>query len=297
MVTERANAKINLFLSVGETRADGYHDLASAMQTVSLCDTLTIQYLPGEFTKIRMEISGADGLPTDCRNLAYRAAEAFLKKTGRRGEVEIKLTKRIPMAAGLGGGSADAAAVLRGLNKLCGSPLSKEELCALGEALGADVPFCILGGCAYATGVGERLLPFSSLPQDLVFVVACGGEGVSTKEAYALIDESREAKKGFFQAPAPDLFSDALAGEELARILPYFCNDFEGVIEPLRPTVTEIKSAMKDCGAIFSMMSGSGPSVFGIFPDLQSGDSACQTLQKRGIAAFLCHPAKAYFPN
>ena len=297
MVTERANAKINLFLSVGKRRADGYHDLVSAMQTLSLCDTLTIQYLPGEFTKIRLEISGADGLPTDCRNLAYRAVEAFLKKTGRRGEVEIKLTKRIPMAAGLGGGSADAAAVLRGLNKLCGHPLSKETLCALGETLGADVPFCILGGCAYATGVGDRLTPLASLPQDLVFVVACGGEGVSTKEAYGLIDESREANKAFSQVPAPDAFSDLLAKEDLDLVLPYFSNDFEGVIEHLRPTVTEIKTAMKNRGATFAMMSGSGPSVFGIFPDLQSGDAACKEFESRGIAAFLCHPAKAYFQN
>lgn len=293
MVIERANAKINLFLSVGDKRQDGYHDLVSAMQTVSLCDTLTIGYLPSEFTRIRLEISGADGLPADCRNLAYRAVEAFFQKTGRRGEVEIKLTKRIPMAAGLGGGSADAAAVLRGLNKLCGSPLSTDELCALGATLGADVPFCIVGGCALAEGIGERLMQLSTLPQDIVLVVACGGEGVSTKEAYGKIDEKRETGEVAFRAPAPEAFSKALAAGCINDLTPYFFNDFEDVIEPLRPTVSEIKNLMKDSGASFAMMSGSGPSVFGIFPDPQAGDMACKELEKRGIASFLCHPAKA----
>ena len=293
MIIERANAKINLFLSVGGKRPDGYHDLASAMHTLSLCDTLSLDYTPGEFARIRLEISGGGDLPCDCRNLAYRAAEAFLAATGRRGEVGIRLSKRIPMAAGLGGGSADAAAVLRGLNRLCGSPLSKEELCTLGSSLGADVPFCVLGGCALAEGVGEKLTPILTLPQDAVFVVACGGEGVSTKEAYGMIDAKRE-DNALFRVPEKERFTDAIAQGDPALVLPYLFNDFESVIEPLRPTVTEIKKVMRDLGATFSMMSGSGPAVFGIFSNLQAGDAACAALSAGGIPAFLCHPTKAY---
>lgn len=291
MQIERANAKLNLLLAVGKKRADGYHDLVSVMQSVSLCDLLTIDYHPGLSTKISLDISGNDELPTDCRNLAFRAAEAFLKKTGRRGEVTLRLEKRIPTAAGLGGGSADAAAVLRGLNRLSGSPLSVEELCEIGLTLGADLPFCILGGCAIAKGVGERLTKISPMPQTPL-LIACGGEGVSTKEAYAAVDDFRlqNVRDLLSHSPDPEAIAKAFSENDLSAALPCFYNDFEGVIENLRPAVRAIKDTMKAHGSLFSMMSGSGPSVFGIFPDLASADAACKALNERNISAFLCHP-------
>ncbi|MBQ7173204.1 MAG: 4-(cytidine 5'-diphospho)-2-C-methyl-D-erythritol kinase [Clostridia bacterium] len=288
MQVERANAKLNLLLSVEGKRPDGYHELVSVMQTVSLCDLVTIDYRPESFTKISLDVSGAARLPGDCTNLAYRAAEAFLTATGRRGEVILRLEKHIPMAAGLGGGSADAAAVLRGLNRLCGSPLSKEELCWLGRTLGADVPFCIVGGTSLATGVGEKLSSISPMPQCAI-VVACGGKGVSTKEAYAIIDEAKQKRQAL-----PDAIAKAFEEKDLAAAFPCFYNDFETVVEPLRPMVREIKTTMKESGALFSMMSGSGPSVFGIFPDPKTADTCQAALPQKGISAFVCHPTGAY---
>ena len=290
MRTERANAKLNLLLSVGSKRPDGYHDLVSVMQTVSLCDLVTIDYRPGLSTKITLDISGAV-LPSDCRNLAYRAAEEFLKKADRRGEVLLHLEKHIPMAAGLGGGSADAAAVLRGLNLLCGSPLSKAELCKLGATLGADVPFCVVGGSAVAQGVGELLTTIPMMPQTSI-VVACGGEGVSTKEAYSAIDDLPPKSK---KTPNPEAVKSAFLEGDLAGAFPLFFNDFEAVVEDRRPLVGKIKEAMKESGATFTMMSGSGPSVFGIFPDLRKAGECQLALEKQGVSAFVCHPTKAYF--
>ena len=141
MRTERANAKINLYLDVVGRRENGYHNVISLMQTVSLCDLVTLEFRPGLHTSIHLSASGNDAMPLDCRNLAWRAAERYLVRTGLSGEVLISIEKHIPMAAGLAGGSSDAAAVLRGLNRLCGERLSLSELCALGAELGADIPF------------------------------------------------------------------------------------------------------------------------------------------------------------
>ena len=290
MRTERANAKLNLLLSVGSKRPDGYHDLVSVMQTISLCDLVTIDYRPGLSTKITLDLSGAD-LPSDCRNLAYRAAEAFFKQTERRGEVLLHLEKHIPVAAGLGGGSADAAAVLRGLNRLCGDPLSKDELCNLGATLGADVPFCLVGGCALAKGIGELLTPVAMMPQCSI-VLACGGEGVSTKEAYAAIDDLPSELK---RTPYTERLEEAFAKGDLFEAIPHFFNDFECVVEAKRPMVGKIKSVMNVHGAAFCMMSGSGPSVFGIFNDEKNAGACQSALAESGVSAFVCHPAKPYF--
>lgn len=150
MHTERANAKINLYLDMVGRRENGYHDLYTLMQTVSLCDLISVDFRPSIHTSITLQASGNDKMPLDCRNLAWRAAELFLQRAERSGEVRIIIEKHIPMAAGLAGGSTDAAAVLRALNKLTGDPLTVEELCEIGAKLGADVPFCVVGGFAIA---------------------------------------------------------------------------------------------------------------------------------------------------
>ena len=173
MHTERANAKINTYLNILSRRPNGYHDIVSVMQTVSLCDLVSVEFTPKSQSKIALSISGNAELPTDQSNLAAIAAERFLQRANLSGEVQITIQKHIPVCAGLGGGSADAAAVLRALNTLCGDPFTVEELCKIGFAIGADVPFCIRGGTMLATGVGEVLERAPKMP-DCALVIAMG---------------------------------------------------------------------------------------------------------------------------
>lgn len=294
MRTERANAKINVYLDVTGRRENGYHNILSIMQTVSLCDLVSIDYRPGRHTSIHLDASGNDAMPTDCRNLAWRAAEKFLQRAGRSGEVHIIIEKHIPMAAGLAGGSADAAAVLRGLNALCGSPLSADELCELGATLGADVPFCIRGGAARVTGIGEQMTSIAPMPQGYL-VVACRGEGVSTPWAYGELDR----KYDFFQvAKAPDnrptSIENAWKNGDLTGSCRYFFNLFEEVVPTARQDVDDIKREMLACGAVRSMMSGSGPSVLGVFERAEDAARAAETLTAAGAVAYVCHPTGAY---
>lgn len=290
MRTERANAKINLYLDVTGRRENGYHNIYSIMQTVSLCDLVSIDFHAGEHTSIHLEASGNDAMPTDCRNLAWRAAEKFLQAAGIRGVVHIIIQKRIPMAAGLAGGSADAAAVLRGLNAISGTPMTEEALCALGATLGADIPFCIRGGAALVSGIGECMEDFPVMP-DGHLVVACRGEGVSTPWAYGELDR----KYNNFQAPknADDrvtVIKNAWEKGDLLASSKHFFNLFEEVVTKTHPDVTLIKSTMEAHGAVRAMMSGSGPSVFGVFESAEDADAACRALLATGAEAFVCHP-------
>lgn len=290
MRMERANAKINLYLNIVGRRENGYHDLVSIMQTVSLCDLVSIDFHPSEHTSITLRASGNDAMPTDCRNLAWRAAELFLGAVGRSGEVRITIEKHIPMAAGLAGGSSDAAAVLRGLNALTGSPMTEAELCVLGARLGADIPFCIVGGSALVTGIGDRLEPIDSMPI-CPMVVACQGEGVSTPAAYGKLD----ALHGFFVEPTPsdpraERILSALRTGTIADACVDFYNMFEEVVPTEQPYVNRIKQIMTEGGAIRAMMSGSGPSVFGVFSTVEDATRVCEALRQSGAAAFVCEP-------
>ena len=294
MRTERANAKINLYLDVVSRRDNGYHNLVSLMQTVSLCDLVTVDFSPSSHTSIRLQASGNDQMPLDCRNLAWRAAELFLGTVKRSGEVCITIEKHIPMAAGLAGGSSDAAAVLRALNRLCGEPLNGEELCALGANLGADVPFCIRGGGALVTGIGECLEEIPSMP-DCSMVVACMGEGVSTPWAYGRLDERYDG----FTAPKEEdpRVREILKCVERGEIMPacdHFYNIFEEVVPQAQSCVDRLKNSMIQNDAVCAMMSGSGPSVFGVFETARSAENACAALREMGAAAFVCHPCDAY---
>ncbi len=293
MRTERANAKINLYLDVTSRRENGYHNIVSMMQTVSLCDLVTVNFRPSGHTSIHLNASGNDRMPLDCRNLAWRAAELFLTETGRTGEVGITIEKHIPMAAGLAGGSSDAAAVLRGLNALCGSPLSVEALCTLGSRLGADIPFCIVGGSCLVQGIGEKLSECPSAP-DVPMVVACKGEGVSTPWAYGQLDERYN---GFAQERSEEQIQpllSALQAQNAAEAAKHVYNIFEEVVPAVQKDVNLLKSTMREEGAIVSMMSGSGPSVFGMFESYEAADRACNRLKSLGAAAFVCHPQGKY---
>lgn len=290
MRTERANAKINLYLNIVSRRENGYHNLESVMQTVSLCDLVTVDFHPSSHAKIDLRASGNADMPTDCRNLAWRAAERYLEATGLRGEVQIFIEKHIPMAAGLAGGSADAAAVLRGLNRLCGSRLSVRELCAIGERLGADVPFCIVGGTSLVTGIGEQLNELSPMPACFL-VVACMGEGISTPWAYGKLDEAHE--NFTLQAPKDtrlQMLCECLKNDNISTVCTCFFNIFEEVVPSVQPYVERLKKELNAHGAICSMMSGSGPSVFGVFDTAEKAQGACEVLLKQGAAAFVCRP-------
>ena len=295
MKTERANAKINLYLNVVGRRENGYHDIVSIMQTVSLCDLVTVRYHAGAHFSVHLSASGNDAMPTDCRNLAWRAAELYLGAIGQSGEVSISIEKHIPMAAGLAGGSADAAAVLRALNTLCNHRLSVSELCALGAKLGADIPFCIVGGGALVEGIGERLTEIASMPT-CPMVVACMGDGVSTPWGYGKLDElhSNFADVTDTSDPRAARIADVMQNGSVFDAYGDFYNIFEEVVPDVQPHVNRIKRLMTDCGALRAMMSGSGPSVFGVFQTAEDAVNACERLQKMGASAFVCHPRPKY---
>jgi 4-diphosphocytidyl-2-C-methyl-D-erythritol kinase len=308
-ITKNAYAKINLFLDITGRRPDGYHTIAGVMQAVSLCDRVTVEvteptgiYLcplgprPGMAESMELTCTRPD-LPTDSRNLAWRAAEAFLSATGRGcRRLSIHIEKHIPAAAGMAGGSTDAAAVLTSLNELFDAPLSPAELCRVGLTLGADVPFCILGGAHTTEGIGEVLTPIPPLP-DCDLVVACGGEGVSTPAAYKALDTLH---KNF--APAAYIprtaelaaLQNALRQNDLSAACASVFNVFEAAVLPTHSRAGAIKDALLRAGAVTALMSGSGPSVFGVF---RKGDTAAETaldtLRSMNVPAWLCTPVSS----
>lgn len=284
MHTEYAFAKINLSLDVTGRRADGYHELVSVMQTLSLCDTLT-------FTRaadgISLKTNGS--LACDRSNLVVRAAEAYFAATGEPFGVAITLEKRIPMQAGLGGGSADAAATLRALNAMDGERFSRAQLCEIAATIGADVPFCIMGGTQICRGVGERMTAAESRLRAFV-VVAMRGEGVSTPVAFGALD----AKYGDFAgmaACAEQRFCDiarAIAQGDLAALGVLAYNRFEDVINEMRPDVGVLKRTLLREGAALSLMSGSGPAVFGLFESEAQALTARDALLAVDATVFAC---------
>ncbi len=294
MRTEKANAKINAYLNITSRLANGYHSIVSIMQTVSLCDLVSVELVPAAQTKIALAVSGSTELPTDSRNLAWRAAECFLQHTHLTAEVQINLQKHIPVAAGLAGGSADAAAVLRALNHLCGKPFTTEELSQIGSELGADVPFCVCGGAMLATGVGEVLERVPAMPS-CTLVVAIGEDRISTPKAYAALDE----KHNFFDHPreqGADVqeLIDLWQNDALAASCACFYNVFEDVIPEDNTDVDTIKRLMRQSGALCAMMSGSGPAVFGVFETPEEAEKTSAILQEKGFQSFVCHPSGQY---
>lgn len=284
----RAEAKINLFLEVTARRTDGYHDILSVMQSVSLCDELE---LCPRGRGIALDCGDA---PLDCgeKNLAYRAARLYLEHVGADCGVAMRLTKRIPMQAGLGGGSSDAAAVLVGLERLFGHPLGLERLTRLGAALGADVPFCIMGGCARAEGIGERLEPLPTLPECGI-VICCPPERISTPGAYGELDRLHGSfAAGAYSPRCLDGMTTALATSRLNDICAKMYNIFEDVTSS-RDDIRSIKRCMTESGALAALLSGSGPSVFGIFENDKCARQCATMLGEQYADVYVCAPTSA----
>ena len=283
----RAAAKINLSLDVTGKRPDGYHTLESIFQTVTVYDTIELTAEDGEGITLTCD---APGVPCDESNLAWKAARAFLDAAGVQQKITIRLHKEIPSGAGMGGGSADAAGVLWGLNELMGTGFTNEQLRETGVKLGADVPFILLGGTALAKGIGEELTPLRPV-KDLRLIIVKGEEGVSTPAAYRAID-ALEAP------PHPDTANMLKAVEtgDTALLIRSCGNLFEAAVDCA--DVTRAKQRLLDCGAECAVMTGSGAAVFGIFPaDMpeETFAEAVRTLGAEFVFAQACTTAEQPF--
>ena len=283
----KAYAKINLYLDVTGIRDNGYHNIKSIMQTVSLHDVVSVESKDSDTANIFLTCS-EPAVPTGEKNIAYRAAIAFFSEAGITSfDCRIHIDKHIPMEAGLAGGSTDAAAVLRLLNKIYSSPFDTEKLCAIGAALGADVPFCIMGGTCLCEGIGEILTKMPDMP-DCYIAVARGGEGISTPVAYGLVDEKWNRD---FSCSGGNLgnLEGFLQHKDIDGIANSMYNIFEDVILSSHEVASKLKDIMLDCGAMGTMMSGSGPSVFGIFDSEQKAKTAADAASNFA-KAFICTP-------
>lgn len=276
-LTLRAYAKINLLLDIAERLPNGFHALHMIMQSVGLYDEVTLRR--GE----RAIECDDPAVPTDERNIAWKAADAFAAATGVDcADTRIILKKHIPSAAGLAGGSADGAAVLAGMNRLYGTNLDTDALCRIGAAVGADVPFCLKGGTRLALNIGDLLAPLPPL-ENVTFVLAKPARGVSTKEAYTAFDEARDIT----HVPLSALLFDAAQGS-WDRVFRRACNTFEQLVEV--PERVPIKTVMRRNGSTFSMMSGSGPTVFGVFATRAQAEACAQELRAIVPNVFVCDP-------
>lgn len=282
---EKANAKINLYLDVVSQRADGFHDIKSIMHTVSLCDEITVKYSPSKTTFIKLFISGNRFLPTDSKNLAYRAAALFLEKASLTAGIEITMRKNIPVAAGLAGGSADAAAVLKALNKIFGKLFSDKALSSIAGELGSDIPFCLYGKTALCEGRGEIMTKLSDNLK-MHFVIAVGNEHVSTPTAYKRLDEIYSGFDGSVKTGGEERYARLLSDMKNGILSEEgLFNVFEDAVLPICPNAQKIKSQMKDFGAFAALMSGSGPSVFGVFKNEADARLAEKKLRDTGVNA------------
>lgn len=275
MVKEKAYAKVNLGLDVLRRRPDGYHELKMIMQTVDICDDLTFERKkePG----VLLRIEGAD-LPADKDNLVCRAAALLMEEKRIHEGVSITLKKRIPIAAGMAGGSADAAATMRGLNALFEMGYSTEKLRKLGVKLGADIPYCILGGTMLSEGIGEVLTPLAP-PPECCLVVAKPDIDVST----AFVYRNLKADSLPFH-PDIDGMARALEAGDLQGITDRMENVLETVTVREYPIIDRIKGRMWELGAENALMSGSGPTVFGIYKDRETAKKAADAIREEKLA-------------
>ena len=273
-LTRKAYAKINLGLDVVGRLGNGYHQVRMIMQTVGLYDVLIFKAV-----KSGIRITADSGeLSTGEDNLIYKAARLLMETYGVEAGVEIHLEKHIPIAAGMAGGSTDAAATLLGLNDLFGLQLSPKQLRQMGVHIGADVPYCIMGGTALAEGIGELLTPLPPVPQGTL-LIAKPDIQVSTKYVYEHLD-ARET----WQHPDIDGMRSAIESADLAGINERLGNVLETVTIEAYPVIAQIKREMLSCGAMGSLMSGSGPTVFGIYGSEEQAWVARDCLEKKGLA-------------
>lgn len=269
-VTLNCSAKINLAIDVLGVRPNGYHDVEMVMLKVPLCDTVTIDIEEGSGVSLSCDV------PELCSddNLATRAAKKFMAAIGEEYKVHIDIKKQIPMGAGMAGGSADAAGVLNGLNTLTGNKLSLQELKDIGTTLGADIPFCVQGGCVLAEGIGEILTDLGDAPK-VSYVIAKPKQSVSTKWVYENLDHTQKPKGLNVKGVA-----DGVKKGDLDMIVKNAGNILENVTIPAYPVVGEYKDIMYKNGAILSLMSGSGSAVFGMFEDYTRAKECADEFKK-----------------
>ena len=268
---EGAYAKLNLTLDVLGKREDGYHDLKSVMQTVSIRDDIEIDLGTGKPWCLKCT---KESIPTDSTNLAWKAAQVYFDRIKKDPEgIEIRITKRIPTEAGLGGGSADAAAVLRALNRHYGEPLSILALAELGSLVGSDVPFCTICGTAMVEGRGERLRKLPDMP-DCVFVICKPDFSVSTLELYKKIDTFTISKR-----PDHGAMESALLAGDLGKVAENLWNVFDPVVTSDHLELNYIKSIFNSYGSVGQQMTGSGSAVYAIVPSFEFAAVICNMLK------------------
>lgn len=271
----KARAKINLGLDVVRRREDGYHEVKMVMQMLRLYDQIDIEKTQESGIIVRSNLSF---LPTDERNIAYKAAKVMIDQFGLEQGVIIRIEKHIPVAAGMAGGSTDCAAVLYGMNKLFGLRLNQKKLRELGVKLGADVPYCLMRQTALSEGIGEILTPISPL-QDCPILIAKPSVSVSTRHVYEHLKLDEQTMH-----PDIDGIVTALADGDLYGVTDRMANVLETVTVPEHPVIDEIKKQMMASGAVNALMSGSGPTVFGIFDDEEKAKKACEDMKASGLA-------------
>ncbi len=262
--------KINLGLDVLYRRDDGYHEINTIMQQISLNDILTIKEIKKD---IEIECNKEE-VPLDSTNLVDHAWKKMQEKTGINRGIKVNIYKRIPVAAGLAGGSANAAAVLKGLNELWGLKLSEKELMEIGVEIGADVPYCIMGGTAFAEGIGEKLTKIRSFKDKNVLLIN-PGIGISTAEVYKNIRLNKQSHIDITK------IMSFIEEDDINSVAKSITNIMEEVVIEKTPIISEIKRDMLDYGALGSLMSGSGPTVFGLFEDLDKLQFCKKNLEKK----------------
>lgn len=278
-----AYAKINIYLDVLGKRPDGYHELSMIMQSVSLRDVIAARRDTG-VNGIRV-CSNLEYLPSDDRNIAYKAANAFFEKSDiKNPDVLISIEKKIPVAAGLAGGSADAAAALKALNTLYQTNYSIRELSEIGGSVGADVPFCVYGGTMLAGGIGEKLISLPALPDCFILLVK-PNFGMSTSRVFKSLDIDKTDRHGDINAAV-----DAIKRESLKDICSNMFNLLEQVVIREKPEIQKIKTRLDSSGALGSLMSGSGSTVFGVFDDEKTARKAFNTFKRVYRDTYLTRP-------
>lgn len=279
---EGAFAKLNLTLDVLGKREDGYHDLKSVMQAISIRDDVEIDIGTGKPWSLECSM---EGIPTDRSNLAWKAAEVYCDAMKKDPDgLAIRIAKRIPSGAGLGGGSADAAAVLRALNRHYGDPLSILALAELGAQVGSDVPFCVLCGTAMVEGRGERLRKLPDMPE-CVFVVCKPEFSISTAELYKKLDTVAIARR-----PDQQAMETALLAGDLTKVADLLCNVFDPVVTAEHLELNYIKSICNSYGALGMQMTGSGSAVYAIMPSFEYAAVVCNMLKDNYSQIFIAKP-------
>lgn len=277
-LTIECRGKINLAIDVTGVRENGYHDVEMILQEVALADRLTLELRSDGKISVTSDLPA---LPVNEDNLAWRAAESFFRRLGRNEGVNIHIEKRIPVGAGMAGGSADAAGVLKGLNAMFGQPFTREKLMEMGIGLGADVPFCVLGGCALAQGVGEILTPLP-MPPALKCVIAKPEPMVSTRWVYENLDYTKKTENLNVLAVA-----EGIRNGDLSAVCRNAANILENVTIPAYPVVGWLKQGLAEAGAVLTLMSGSGSAVFGLFRNSEEAEHGAEQARQFADSVFV----------